>query len=122
LPDAGQLALEFGVSSVRAHRTAQITTKAQASTNRDASASRTQDATKALAALAAAIDTTDDGVARARVLLALQLDIESALSIAIADAHRQLSWRMLSADLGIPLQTLHRRYGGEARARSRGSR
>lgn len=64
-----------------------------------------------LEALAAAADRADNGVPRSRALLQLAEAVEVALTAAIADAYESRpSWRKLSADLGIPFQTLHRRY------------
>lgn len=64
-----------------------------------------------LEALAATADRADNGVPRSRALLQLAEAVEVALTAAIADAYESRpSWRKLSADLGIPFQTLHRRY------------
>ena len=64
-----------------------------------------------LEALAAAADRADNGVPRSKALLQLAEAVEVALAAAIADAYEaRPSWRKLSADLGIPFQTLHRRY------------
>jgi hypothetical protein len=63
-----------------------------------------------LVTLATEAMMAEDGVARARTLLELQEELADALALAIADAHRTRSWRVLSVDLDIPFQTLHRRF------------
>lgn len=50
-------------------------------------------------------------MSRSRALLQLTAAVDEALTAAIADAYStRSSWRKLSADLGVPFQTLHRRY------------
>jgi hypothetical protein len=49
---------------------------------------------------------------RAQALAQLTVEVEAALTVSVLDAYRQHhSWRRLSAELKIPFQTLHRRYG-----------
>ncbi len=65
-----------------------------------------------LVSVADAVRHAQTGLAKARLLLQLERLVSDALACAIADAYRShRSWRKLSADLGIPFQTLHRRYG-----------
>ena len=72
----------------------------------------------ALVLLAAAVEQADNGVPRSRALLLLAEAVELALIAAIADAYEaRPSWRKLSADLGIPFQTLHRRYADAVKRR-----
>jgi hypothetical protein len=50
----------------------------------------------------------------AQVLVQLLAAVEAALAVSVSDAYRQhRSWRRLSTELGIPFQTLHRRYADE---------
>jgi hypothetical protein len=73
---------------------------------------KSETASTALTPLMQSAERAASGVARARALLVLARAVEDALAVAIADAYgERQSWRLLSADLQIPFQTLHRRYG-----------
>lgn len=65
-----------------------------------------------LTSLAWDAERATSGVARARALLDLASAVQHALADSMKDAYcERRSWRLLSADLQIPFQTLHRRYG-----------
>ena len=67
-----------------------------------------------LVRVAAAASREQDALERARLVAELERLTRSALERAIVGAHRAgCSWRMIGTHLGIPYQTVHRRYGGE---------
>jgi hypothetical protein len=67
-----------------------------------------------LSSLAQDAERADPGVPMAQVLVQLLAAVEAALAVSVSDAYRQhRSWRRLSTELGIPFQTLHRRYADE---------
>lgn len=102
--DLGQLAFDVGeVDEVQSQPAAQASLDPQPVCDSSAVGS--------LGTLAVAADRAENGVPRSRALLQLAEAVEVALIAAIADAYvTRPSWRKLSADLGIPFQTLHRRY------------
>jgi hypothetical protein len=64
--------------------------------------------------VATAVSREQDALERARLMAELERMTGSALERAIVGAHRAgYSWRTIGTHLGIPFQTVHRRYGGE---------
>ena len=67
-----------------------------------------------LVRVATAASQEQDALERARLVAELERLTRSALERAIVGAHRAgCSWRVIGTHLGIPYQTVHRRYGGE---------
>ncbi len=53
---------------------------------------------------------------RARVAAEIRNEAEGIVAAAVRKANRGgLTWREIGAELGVPFQTLYRRYGGEER-------
>lgn len=64
-----------------------------------------------LVSLAETANRTRNPLERARILVRLGSATNESLEIAIAEARAAgTSWRQLAARLGVPSQTLHRRY------------
>lgn len=69
-----------------------------------------------IAALALGADGADDVLQRCRLLMQLAAAVDVALAVSIPDAYAENgSWRKLSSALGVPFQTLHRRYASLVR-------
>jgi hypothetical protein len=63
--------------------------------------------------LANKLSTTTDPIRRARIATELRDIAGTIVATSIRDASRDgLTWRQIAADLGVPFQTLYRRYGG----------
>ena len=64
-----------------------------------------------LTKLASNADRSHDPCERAKLLVDLRAVIDGRLEDAVAEARAAgTSWRQLAARLGVPYQTLHRRY------------
>ena len=88
----------------------------EASQNRDstASVSRMRDSRsmQKLVRVATAASREQDALERAKLVAELERLTGSALERTIVGAHRAgYSWRTIGTYLGIPYQTLHRRFG-----------
>ena len=64
-----------------------------------------------LEVLAVAASRAERGIPTTRLLMELAAAVEEATAVSIADAYAEhQSWRTLSSMLGVPFQTLHRRF------------
>ena len=65
-----------------------------------------------LATLAAKVETTSDPIKRAALAAEVRDLADQLVADSIHEANRNgLTWRQIGAELGIPFQTLYRRYG-----------
>src|SRR5437764_554862 len=65
-----------------------------------------------LATLVRRLEHADDPVSRARLGVEIRDLAEEMVASSIRDANEQgITWRSMGADLGVPFQTLYRRYG-----------
>lgn len=68
-----------------------------------------------LVSLAARVQRTRDPIERACLATAAREAADALVDASIAEANRDgTTWRDIGARLGIPFQTLHRRYGGRS--------
>ena len=68
-----------------------------------------------LVSLAARVQRSSDPIERACLATAVRDAADALVDASIAEANRAgTTWRDIGARLGIPFQTLHRRYGGAA--------
>jgi hypothetical protein len=67
---------------------------------------------KRLTTLANRIETASDSVKRAALAAELRDLADQLVADSILEANRNgLTWRQIGAELGVPFQTLYRRYG-----------
>lgn len=66
-----------------------------------------------LVSLARQSQRTDDPVERARLAMRIKSLTETIIDASLREASRRgTTWREIGALVGVPFQTLHRRYGG----------